>query len=185
MKCQHCEKPATFHITELTGPEPQELHLCEDHAQLFLSMPSGDADSEAAAEAAAEPDADAAEPAPAAPTGKQKKLAKTAEDLGRIDQRTCPKCGITFHEFRQQGRLGCAHDYDFFHRELEPLLANIHGEKQHSGKRPKTAGAEALVRAELNRLKEQMRVAVEKEEYELASQLRDQIRKLDKDGANS
>ena len=33
MKCQQCEKPATFHITELTGGEPQELHLCEDHAR--------------------------------------------------------------------------------------------------------------------------------------------------------
>lgn len=172
MKCQHCEKPATFHITELTGPEPQEVHLCEDHAQLFLSMPGSESE-------------DSSEPEAPAPTGKQKKLAKTAEDLSRLDQRTCPQCGITFHEFRQHGRLGCAHDYDFFQRELEPLLANIHGEKLHSGKRPRTAGAEALVRAELNRLKEQMREAVEKEQYELASQLRDQIRKLDKDGTNS
>ncbi|MEY4180938.1 MAG: hypothetical protein RLY70_4513 [Planctomycetota bacterium] len=169
MKCQHCEKPAVFHITELTGPEPQEVHLCEDHAQLFLAMPGSESE----------------EAAPAAPSGKQKKLAKTAEDLSRVDQSTCPKCGITFHEFRQQGRLGCAHDYDHFQRELEPLLSNIHGEKVHCGKRPRTAGAEALVRAELNRLKEQMREAVDKEQYELASQLRDQIRKLDKDGTNS
>ena len=38
MKCQHCEKPATFHITELTGPKPMELHLCEDHARTYLSQ---------------------------------------------------------------------------------------------------------------------------------------------------
>ena len=217
MKCQHCEKPATFHITELTGPEPQEVHLCEDHAQIFLSMPSVDADEvDPSSEGAlSSEDALASEGAlssegdslaegdlseegsgtekPAggmsagtgAGSGKQKKLAKTAEDLSRVDQRTCPKCGITFHEFRQQGRLGCAHDYDFFQRELEPLLSNIHGEKLHTGKRPRTAGAEALVRAELNRLKEQMREAVDKEQYELASRLRDQIRKMEKDGANS
>ena len=32
MKCQRCDKSATFHITELTGGKPQELHLCEEHA---------------------------------------------------------------------------------------------------------------------------------------------------------
>ena len=37
MKCQHCEKPATFHITELAGDEVQELHLCEDHARQYLA----------------------------------------------------------------------------------------------------------------------------------------------------
>ncbi len=38
MKCQHCEKPATFHITELTGSDgPKVLHLCEDHAREYLN----------------------------------------------------------------------------------------------------------------------------------------------------
>ncbi len=60
MKCQHCEKPAVFHITELTGPEPQEVHLCEDHAQLFLAMPGSESE----------------EAAPAAPSGKQKNWRK-------------------------------------------------------------------------------------------------------------
>ena len=37
MKCQFCEKPATFHITELTEPGgPQVMHLCEEHARGFL-----------------------------------------------------------------------------------------------------------------------------------------------------
>ena len=37
MKCQYCEKPATFHITELTEPGgPQVMHLCEEHARGFL-----------------------------------------------------------------------------------------------------------------------------------------------------
>ena len=37
MKCQKCDKPATFHITELTGGKPKELHLCEDHAREYLA----------------------------------------------------------------------------------------------------------------------------------------------------
>ena len=36
MQCQHCEKTATFHITELAAGKPQELHLCEDHAREYL-----------------------------------------------------------------------------------------------------------------------------------------------------
>ena len=41
MKCQQCDKPATFHITELTGGKPQELHLCEDHARQYLTSSAG------------------------------------------------------------------------------------------------------------------------------------------------
>ena len=43
MQCQQCEKPATFHITELTGEEHQEIHLCEDHARTYLKSNDGDA----------------------------------------------------------------------------------------------------------------------------------------------
>ena len=39
MKCQQCEKPATFHITELTGGQPQELHLCEGCAKTRRGTP--------------------------------------------------------------------------------------------------------------------------------------------------
>ena len=39
-------------------------------------------------------------------------------------------------EFRAEGRLGCPHDYVFFQKELDPLLLNIHGELEHTGKRP-------------------------------------------------
>ena len=37
MKCQRCNNPATFHITELTGKEPQEVHLCEECAREYLA----------------------------------------------------------------------------------------------------------------------------------------------------
>ena len=38
MKCQQCNKTATFHITELTKGKPQELHLCEEHARQYLTQ---------------------------------------------------------------------------------------------------------------------------------------------------
>ena len=53
---------------------------------------------------------------------KQLQIGKAAEELAKLDQRACPVCGITFYEFRNQGRLGCAHDYVCFQKELEPLM---------------------------------------------------------------
>lgn len=167
MKCQHCEKPATFHITELTGEEPQEFHLCEDHAKQYLTS-------------------NEEIEAPPAPTlasilAKQLKIGQTAEELARLDQRACPVCGITFYEFRHQGRLGCPHDYVFFEKELEPLLVNIHGDKKHVGKRPKVGQPNTDSQTELIRLRREMQEAVDREDYELASRLRDEIRKSEQD----
>lgn len=165
MKCQQCEKPATFHITELTGDEPSELHLCADHAQDYL--------------------APVAEPEPtqslAGILAQQLKVGQTAEELERLDQRTCPVCGITFYEFRHVGRLGCPHDYVCFEKELEPLIVNIHGESQHVGKRPKHGSKDLDRQTELIRLRREMKETIEQEDYERASELRDQIRRIEQE----
>ncbi len=167
MKCHHCEKPATFHITELTDGDPQELHLCEDHAREYLSH------------------ADASESEPstsiAGALAHQLKIGQTAEELSRLDQRACPVCGITFYEFRNQGRLGCPHDYECFRDELEPLLVNIHGEIKHCGKRPKNQPNRVASSRDLIRLRRELKEAVEREEYEAASQLRDRIKAIEAD----
>lgn len=166
MKCQECEKPATFHITELTGDQPQEHHLCENCAKNYLMQSEG------------------AGPPPQTLAGvlaKQLKIGQAAEELAKLDQRACPKCGITFYEFRNQGRLGCPHDYVFFERELTPLITNIHGEIKHVGKRPKHGEQGTDSQTELIRLRREMKEAIEKEDYERASKLRDDIRGLEGD----
>jgi protein arginine kinase activator len=169
VKCKHCEKPATFHITELTGPTPQELHLCEDHARLYL------------AEADETPEATGPESL-AGMLAKQKKVGETAQQLTRLDLQACPVCGITFFEFRHAGRLGCPHDYTAFEEELEPLLANIHGDTRHLGKRPKRGVAASKQQSELIRLRREMKEAVDREDYERASELRDEIRAIEQQG---
>jgi protein arginine kinase activator len=112
---------------------------------------------------------------------KQLKVGQTAEELSRLDQRSCPVCGITFYEFRHQGRLGCPHDYVCFETELEPLLANIHGETQHTGKRPKRGGSGTEKQTDLIRLRREMKQSIDEERYERASELRDQIRKIEQE----
>jgi protein arginine kinase activator len=109
----------------------------------------------------------------------QLKLGQTAAELAELDQRQCPVCGISFYEFRQGGRLGCPHDYSFFHDELQPLLINIHGQTEHVGKQPKRGAHNTEPQTELIRLRREMREAVDGEDYERASQLRDQIRKIE------
>jgi DNA repair exonuclease SbcCD ATPase subunit len=85
MRCQHCEKPATFHITELTEPTgPVIVHLCEEHARVYLSQESNDSPTNALASMLA----------------KQLKLEQTAEQLAKLDKKTCPVCGTSFAEFR-------------------------------------------------------------------------------------
>ncbi|MGQ9575152.1 MAG: UvrB/UvrC motif-containing protein [Thermoguttaceae bacterium] len=170
MKCQKCDKPATFHITELTGGKPHELHLCEDHVREYLTQPSHETGSASGMAAAI-----------AQHVVQQMAVGQTAEELARLDQQTCPVCGISFRQFRNQGRLGCAHDYTAFAAQIEPLLLNIHGETEHLGKVPKRAPAGTERRTQLIRLRREMNEAVAKEQYERASQLRDEIRRIEEE----
>jgi protein arginine kinase activator len=170
MKCQKCEKPATFHITELTGPQLQEVHLCEECARSYLT------DSEPGEFTAPTLAGMLAQQLKSGPL----KVGQTTEDLARLDQQSCPVCGITFYEFRQAGRLGCPHDYICFENELEPLIVNIHGETAHVGKQPRRGQQGTDRRTELIRLRREMKDAVEQEKYERASELRDQIRKIER-----
>ena len=169
MQCQQCEKPATFHITELTGEEHQEIHLCEDHARGYLMQSEGGAtESQSFTDAWVD----------------QLKVNQTAEDLARLDQQACPVCGITFYEFRNQGRLGCPHDYECFEAELEPLIVSIHGATEHTGKQPSHRVEIAVDPTDVIRMRREMQQAIEEENYERASELRDEIRKIE-DSLNS
>ena len=141
MKCQKCDKPATFHITELTGGTPEELHLCEDCAHQFLS-------------AGGSPNTGMGNLAGA--LAQQLAVTSTAEQLAELDQQVCPMCGISFYEFREGG----------------------HGESGHAGKEPKLGPLDSSEQTSLIKLRKDMQEAVTREEYERASQLRDQMRTI-------
>lgn len=156
-KCGRCSKPAVLHITEIREGEVQALHLCETCAKEYLSH------------------SEAGEPT-SADVEESKEAAEVADEA---DQQVCPNCGITFKEFRSQGRLGCPHDYVVFQEALTPLLENIHGETQHVGKAPKRAPHASQRQFKLIRLRNQLRTAIEEEDYELAAKLRDQIQSVE------
>ena len=164
MKCQHCEKPATFHITECAGKDVMALHFCAECAEKYLKPTDDPTDTSVAL---------------AGMLSQQLKIGQTAEELARLDQKTCPVCGVSFYDFRQSGRLGCPHDYVFFKEELEPLLLNIHGATAHVGKQPTHGVLDADRQTQLIRLRREMKEAIDNEEYELASELRDEIKKVE------
>ena len=164
MKCQHCEKPATFHITELTDEVPEELHLCEECARTYLMQAEVKEDDV---------------PSIAGALAQHLKINEAAEQLAKLDQQACPLCGITFYEFRHVGRLGCPPDYICFEEEIDPIISNIHSATTHVGKQPRSGAEGTDQRTDLIRLRREMEQAIEIEDYEKASQLRDQIAKLE------
>ena len=92
-------------------------------------------------------------------------------------------------DFRQTGRLGCARCYTTFEPPLRDLLRRLHGSTQHVGERysaPPAAGlaevagaAGAAPDTRVSVLKEQLRRAVEAEDFELAAELRDRLKVLE------
>lgn len=157
-KCSRCSKPATLHITDIRDNVVQELHLCEGCAQDYLSNPL------------------AASPDPDQDVISEQLSDLAAGELDQLDRLNCPHCGISFREFRSQGRLGCPQDYEVFADELDQLLENIHGETLHTGKRPQRAPGTSGRQFELIRLRRQLQEAVTEEDYESAARLRDEIR---------
>jgi len=169
MKCQYCEKPATFHITELMEPGgPQVMHLCEEHARGFLQKESQQPTGSIAGALA-----------------KQLNLGQTKQELAELDQKECPVCGISFFEFRSTGRLGCPYDYTHFEPDLQPLLKNVHDAIDHKGKRPHRATASADSQAQMIQLRREMEEAIDREDYERASEIRDELKRFETAGVST
>ena len=139
------------------------VHLCEDHAREFFE--SGD--SVPATKALSDL------------LSKQLQLEQAVKEIAAIDKKKCPMCGITFSEFRKGGRLGCPYDYVVFEEDLVPLLLNIHGSHEHTGKVPVHGGGNPERQFRLKRLRQELQRAVEAEDYEKAGKVRDRIRGIE------
>ncbi|MDK2820494.1 MAG: protein arginine kinase activator [Clostridia bacterium] len=160
MLCERCqEKTASVHVTKIVNGKKTELNLCQECArelqpQLNFSIPkflAGLFDYGT--------DFDVTEP--------------------QVCER-CKECGMTYEEFQQTGRLGCAECYRYLASRLNPLIKRIHGSQEHRGKVPKRAGGNLRIRREVERLRVQLKQLVEHEEFEKAAEVRDRIRELER-----
>lgn len=164
MLCEICgKKQATVHITEIINDKTIEMHLCENCAEekgVMDAQPFGVSDLLAGF------------------MGFDEEF--LPKEKGRLEN--CPKCGMTFEDFRKTGRFGCAECYETFKKTIMPLLQKIHGSTHHFGKSPQEiSGGEMGKEMFVKELQDKLRTAVEKEEFEEAARLRDKIKELQKE----
>ncbi len=100
-------------------------------------------------------------------------------------RKACPRCQLTWSAFRRTGRLGCAHCYETFRRELLPSLEQIQGKLEHTGKLPVRHGKELMKERRVQSLRNEMQRRVEEQNFERAAKIRDEIRKLEAEEGNS
>jgi len=161
MLCQRCKKQqATVHVTEIINNEKRERHLCEDCAR----------------------EEGVAIKAQINLQDVLSGMLQAHEAAGEEASLSCPDCGMTYGEFRNQGRLGCPNDYEAFAEPLQEVLQKVHGATEHVGKIPRRAGSDQRAQRELMQLRRRLQQAVEREQYEEAARLRDLIQEKETGG---
>jgi protein arginine kinase activator len=97
-------------------------------------------------------------------------------DYKKVEEEKCPKCGYTFSDYAKTGLLGCDECYTTFANKLEPVLHKLHGKSCHIKQKNNTSKEKP--KNKLEKLQEQLKECIEKEEYEKAAQIRDEIKAL-------
>ena len=164
MSCDQCrEREAVIHLTQIVNEQVTTLHLCERcAAEKGVESPSGVVKTPLGSFLAA----------------MGKNLPETV--AAPRSSETCARCGGSLQDFRESGRLGCPECYRSFEVPLRDLLRRLHGSTHHVGERYAEHGAAPVeARVESAALREQLRLAVETENFELAAELRDRLRVME------
>lgn len=161
--CERCKKAqATFHLTEIDrSGGKSERHLCDKCAgeEGLLQTPKVNVDLNEILE---------------------NFIASSKSGAQDLSQLVCDQCGISYVEFRNQGLLGCPHDYDVFKDQLHKLIERTHGgAASHVGKSPRGVAVKRKPVEDVRRMKRALDDAVAAEDYERAAKLRDRIRELE------
>jgi protein arginine kinase activator len=168
MDCDQChEREAVIHLTQIVNEQVTTLHLCERcAAEKGVESPSTVTKTPLGSFLAA--------------MGKEVAGGPAARALSVTDREHCSRCGATLQDFRESGRLGCPDCYSQFEGPLRELLRRLHGSTHHVGERYAAPGAAAEdPRHQEEELRQQLRLAIETENFELAAELRDRLRVFD------
>ena len=107
----------------------------------------------------------------------------------------CNVCGMTYDEFIDKGKFGCANCYDVFKDRIDPVLKNIQGSNRHIGRNSKFVDKENdeyninkekvekdnEENDKLKKLNEDLKQAIKEERYEEAAKIRDEIKIMNKE----
>ncbi|EGW37738.1 UvrB/UvrC motif-containing protein [Desulfosporosinus sp. OT] len=161
MLCQRCQqREAKVQLSKIENGQTHELYLCEicakqTHEVSFIVHPA------------------------IVPEFLQALFGFNPSSIEQPSEMACPKCGITFSQITQAGKLGCSACYETFEAQLEPLLRRVHGGGQNVGKVPVRRGIAIKCRMEEKKLKEKLQVLIQQEAFEEAAVVRDQIRQIE------
>ena len=154
MLCDICKKEkASIYFTQVINGKVTKMHFCESCAEKKGIGETSFFSSFALAE-----------------------LLAGLVDLGIVSKEEklkCAHCGLSYHEFKSTGLLGCGECYKTFRTNLIPLLRQIHGKIEHTGSVP-----------EMLSLQRELQEAITREEYERAAQIRDKIHAIRKEKGN-
>lgn len=156
MKCEQCAADATVHSSVIVGGAKREVHLCRRCAEK-RNLISADAK-------------------PNLPVLVEQFVGNVGFVTSELTKVECPDCGIKYMQFRKIGRLGCPYDYVVFRAGLQPLLDRVHRATHHTGKRPKNLRLPVENDGEIRKLRYRLTLAVQAEDFEQATRLRDRIR---------
>jgi protein arginine kinase activator len=163
VKCENCnEREASVHFTQIRNNRKTEMHLCKECAkQKGFHNPLDDV------------------PFPLAEF-LSSMVQRGATPTDPIAKLVCSSCGMRFVDFTRIGRFGCGECYAAFRVPLEELFRKVHGATRHRGRTPMSKGAgEVNPIEEEVRLKEDLKRAIEREDFELAAELRDHLKLLE------
>lgn len=96
--------------------------------------------------------------------------------IGVSTEKKCPGCESTYAEIAKLGRVGCPECYTVFANELSRMIRSVHGTTAHTGSIPSRHRAKQAREEKLKQLRAQMQDAIQKEDFERAAALRDEIR---------
>jgi len=163
MKCEICGlKDAVIHIRQIQKDLLHELHICEECAQ------------EKGLVREEESELPIANLLSGLLEGKDVTGSNDVKDV-------CPRCGLKASEFRKQGKLGCSECFRAFEKDVKAIVSQMAARPRHTGKVPRTMVIEQSTGSKGEGLRDELREAVEREEYELAAQLRDRLKELGSD----
>ncbi|MBR1810586.1 MAG: UvrB/UvrC motif-containing protein [Clostridia bacterium] len=162
MLCQNCQRnEATTHIRRIVNGTAAEYHLCGECAvKLGYASPFGGLG-----------------------LGLGELFGSFLGDvsISRLSSRVlrCEKCGCTFEDIVKNGKVGCADCYKLFYDKLLPSVQRMHGQTKHVGKVPQGAGESVKTESRIETLKDRLNKAIDEQNFELAAQLRDEIKALE------
>lgn len=160
--CQNCgENPANLWVTKIMEGQVSKQHLCDECFRKLsgYSLPF----------------------TLALPINIMNPFASLAEGLKPFKTakfQVCKNCSTSWSDFLQSGFLGCPQCYKSFSKFLTPIMEDIHSSLTYKGKVPKRLPEGIKLQASLQQLKQELFRSIDKENYEEAARIRDEMQVL-------